>query len=193
MSELRIGIIAGSTRPGRKALAVAEWVQANAHAEGVSFEVVDLADFALPLLDEAVPASMGHYQNEHTKAWAATIDELDGFIFVTPEYNHSLPGALKNALDFVGAEWNNKAAGIVSYGSMGGVRANEHLRQILAELQIADVRQNVLMSIFSDWENFADFTPAAHHANDLAALVGQLTAWAGALKPLRATDEALAA
>ncbi|MBB5633022.1 NAD(P)H-dependent FMN reductase [Cryobacterium mesophilum] len=193
MSHLRIGIIVGSTRPGRKGLAVGEWVKANAKADGVEFELVDLADYALPILDEALPAGMGQYQHAHTRAWANRIDEFDGYIFVTPEYNHSLPGSLKNALDFVAAEWHNKAAGIVSYGSMGGVRANEHLRQILAELEIADVRQNVMLSIFTDWKNFSEFAPADLHLEELQKQVDQIAAWAGALKPLRAEDESLAA
>lgn len=193
MSDLRIGIIVGSTRPGRKGLAVGEWVKAHAQADGVRFELVDLVDYALPLLDESLPASMGQYQQDHSKKWAAKVDEFDGYIFVTAEYNHSLPGALKNALDFASLEWHNKAAGIVSYGSMGGVRANEHLRQILAELEIADVRQNVMLSIFTDWKNFSEFAPADLHLAELQKQVDQLTAWAGALKPLRAEDEALAA
>ena len=192
MSDLRIGIIVGSTRPGRKGLAVGEWVKANAQADGVEFELVDLADFALPILDEALPAGMGQYQHAHTRAWATRIDEFDGYIFVTPEYNHSLPGSLKNALDFVAAEWHNKAAGIVSYGSMGGVRANEHLRQILAELEIADVRQNVMLSIFTDWQEFTTFAPAEQHLAELEQQVEQLTAWARALQPLRAGDEPVA-
>ena len=193
MSEVRIGIIVGSTRPGRKGAEVGEWVRAHSHADGVDFELVDLADFSLPMLDEAAPASMGNYANDHTKVWAAKVDEFDGFIFVTPEYNHSLPGSLKNALDFVGAEWYNKAAGIVSYGSMGGVRANEHLRQILAELQIADVRQNVLLSIYTDWEQFTTFAPAVQHRGELDLLVQQVVSWARALKPLRVGVEAKAA
>src|SRR5688572_7966133 len=138
MSEIRIGIIIGSTRPGRVGDQVARWVleQASARTDA-EFELVDLNDFALPHLDEAVPASMGQYANAHTKAWAQKVDSFDGYIFVTPEYNHSTSGALKNAIDFVYAEWNNKAAGLVSYGSAGGTRAAEHLRLILAELQVA--------------------------------------------------------
>lgn len=193
VSDLRIGIIVGSTRPGRKGLEVGEWVKANAKADGVEFELVDLVDFRLPILDEALPASMGQYQNAHTKVWAEKVDEFDGYIFVTPEYNHSLPSSLKNALDYLSDEWHNKAAGIVSYGSMGGVRANEHLRQILAELEIADVRQNVMLSLFTDWKNFTDFVPAEMHLAELQKQVDQLSAWARALQPLRAEDEALAA
>lgn len=193
MSDLRIGIIVGSTRPGRKGLDVASWVKRTAQADGVEFEIVDLVDFELPLLDEPLPASSGQYQHAHTKRWSAKIDEFDGYIFVTAEYNHSIPGTLKNALDFLSAEWHNKAAGIVSYGSMGGVRANEHLRQVLAELEIADVRQNVLLSLFTDWKDFTTFAPAEQHEAELAKQVEQLAAWARALKPLRAREEELAA
>ena len=193
MSDLRIGIIVGTTRPGRASYGVAEWVKDNAKADGVEFELVDIADYNLPVLDEPYPAAMQQYQHEHTKKWAARIDELDGYIFVTGEYNHTIPAALTNAIAYAGLEWHNKAAGIVSYGSMGGVRANEHLRQVLAELEIADVRQNVMLSLFSDFENFSIAKPAEAHLAELQKQVDQLAAWARALQPLRAEDEAIAA
>ncbi|WP_168625866.1 MULTISPECIES: NAD(P)H-dependent oxidoreductase [unclassified Cryobacterium] len=192
MSDLKIGIIVGSTRPGRLGIQVGNWVKDNAKADGVEFELVDIADYNLPLLDEAIPAAAGQYQHEHTKKFASKIGEFDGYIFVTGEYNHSIPGALTNAISFVGTEWHNKAAGIVSYGSMGGVRANEHLRQVLAELAIADVRQNVLLSLFTDVENFTTVKPAEMHLPELQTQVDQVVAWAGALRSLR-VDEALAA
>ncbi|HYP17460.1 MAG TPA: NAD(P)H-dependent oxidoreductase, partial [Opitutus sp.] len=135
---IRIAIIIGSTRPGRNGEAVARWVYDHAKSRSdAEFELVDIAAFNLPLLDEPVPPSMGRYSQPHTKAWAAKIASFDAFIFVTPEYNHSTSGALKNALDFLYAEWNNKAAGFVSYGSAGGARAVEQLRLVLSELQIA--------------------------------------------------------
>jgi NAD(P)H-dependent FMN reductase len=193
VSDLRIGIIVGTTRPGRASKGVAEWVKANAKADGVEFELVDIADYNLPVLDEPFPAAMQQYQHEHTKKWAAKIDELDGYIFVTGEYNHTIPAALTNAISYVGGEWHNKAAGIVSYGSMGGVRANEHLRQVLAELEIADVRQNVMLSLFTDFENFSIAKPAETHIPELQTQVDQLAAWARALQPLRAEEEAIAA
>lgn len=193
LSDLKIGIIIGSTRPGRVGPQVGAWVKEHAKASGVEFELIDLHDYALPNLDEALPAGYGQYNNEHTKKLAAKIGEFDGYLFVTPEYNHSLPGSLKNALDFVGAEWNNKAAGIVSYGSMGGVRAGEHLRQILGELQIADVRMHVMFSIFTDFENFNVFTPAEMKAGELQTQVDQVVAWAEALRTLREGAEELAA
>ena len=157
----RIGIIIGSTRPGRKADVVAQWVHDIAtRAQHRSISSWSTSwNYELPFLDEEVPPSFGQYANAHTKKWAEKIATFDGFIFVTPEYNHSVPGALKNALDFVYGEWNNKAAGFVGYGSLGGVRAVEHLRVIMAELQVADVRTAVALSIFTDFENFTDFKP----------------------------------
>src|SRR6195952_3911648 len=164
VSQVRIGIIIGSTRPGRGGDQVAKWVLDQASQRGdADYELVDLADFALPHLDEAVPASVGQYANDHTRAWADKIDSFDGFIFVTPEYNHSTSGALKNAIDFLFAEWNNKAAGFVSYGAVGGARAVEHLRLIVGELQIADVRAQVAFSLMTDFENYSVFRPAAFH------------------------------
>ncbi|MBM3737350.1 MAG: NAD(P)H-dependent oxidoreductase [Acidobacteria bacterium] len=183
---LKIGIIVGSTRPGRKAEAVAQWVHGLASKRSdAGFEVVDIADYNLPLLDEAMPAAYGQYAHEHTKNWAAKIKSLDGFVFVTPEYNHGTSGALKNAIDFLAREWHNKAAGFVGYGSSGGVRAVENLRLIMGECQVADVRNQVGLSIFTDWENFSVFKPAATHEKAVTGMLDQLIAWSGALKVLR--------
>ena len=190
----KIGIILGSTRPGRNGEAVAKWVLEHAQARGdADYELVDLLDFSLPHLDEPIPPSMGQYQNEHTRAWAAKVAEFDGFVFVTPEYNHSTSGALKNAIDFVYAEWNNKAAGFVSYGSAGGTRAVEHLRLIMAELQVADVRTQVSFSLSTDFQNYSEFTPAPHHVRTLNGMLDQLNAWSTALASVRQPAEAVAA
>ena len=183
---LRIGIILGSTRPGRNGEAVAKWVQQSAtRRSDATFELIDIRDFNLPLLDEPVPPSMGQYSREHTKAWARRIDAVDAFVFVTPEYNHSTSGALKNAIDYLYREWNNKAAGFVGYGSAGAVRAVEHLRLIAAELQIATVRAQVQLSLFTDFENFSAFKPAAVHEGALTAMLDQLVAWGTALRTVR--------
>ena len=116
----RIAIVLGSTRPGRLGKAVAEWVlQRSAERTDAQFELLDVADFDLPLLDEPLPPSLGRHEHGHTRAWAEAVAGFDGFVFVTGEYNHSVPGALKNALDYLYAEWNNKAAAFVSYGSAG--------------------------------------------------------------------------
>lgn len=183
---LKVGIIVGSTRPGRKADAVAKWVYEIARKRtDVEFEVVDVRDFRLPLLDEPVPPSMGQYSQPHTKTWAAKIASFDAFVFVTPEYNHGTSGALKNAIDFLFAEWNNKAAGFVSYGSAGGARAVEQLRLVMGEIQIADVRSQVMLSLFTDFENFTTFKPHPRHEAAVNAMLDQVIAWGGALKPLR--------
>lgn len=182
----KIGIILGSTRPGRNGEAVANWVyEFSKKRTDAEFQLVDIADYNLPLLDEPYPAMMHQYTKDHTKAWSAKISEFDGFIFVTPEYNHSTSGALKNAIDYLSLEWNNKACGFVSYGSASGVRAVEHLRLIAAELQMADVRSQVMLSLFTDFVNMNEFKPAAHHEASVISLFDQVIAWSNALKTLR--------
>jgi NAD(P)H-dependent FMN reductase len=187
----RIGVILGSTRPGRRGEQVAAWVlEVASKRTDADFELIDLIDFPLPHLDEPMPPSMGQYQNPHTLEWAATIAQFDGFIFVTPEYNHSTSGVLKNAIDYLYAEWNNKAMGVVSYGVVGGARAAEHLRLIAGELQMADVRTNVALSLFADFQNFTDLAPGGHQEPALDSLIGEVLAWSGALAPLRAVANA---
>jgi len=183
---LKIAIIIGSTRPGRNGEAVAKWVYQIAQGRSdAEFELVDIKDFNLPLLDEPVPPIMGQYNQPHTKIWAAKMGSFDGYIFVTPEYNHGISGALKNAIDFLFAEWNNKAAGFVSYGGVGGARAVEQLRLVLAEVQIATVRNQVLLSMYTDFENFSVFKPASQHEKSVNAMFDQVIAWSSALKTLR--------
>jgi NAD(P)H-dependent FMN reductase len=183
----KIAIIIGSTRPGRRGVAVAAWVHELAVKHGGSeFELVDLLDFDLPHLDEITPPAMGRYAQPHTLRWAQKVAEFDGYVFVTPEYNHSTSGALKNAIDFLYAEWNNKAAGFVSYGSVGGTRAVEHLRLVMAELQVADVRAQVAVSLSTDFQNWSTFAPAEHHQEHLNTMLDQLIAWSGALARIRA-------
>jgi NAD(P)H-dependent FMN reductase len=183
---LKIAIIIGSTRPGRNGEAVANWVYEIAQKRtDAEFELVDIKDFNLPLLDEPAPPIMGQYSKPHTKAWAARIGSFDSYVFVTPEYNHGISGALKNAIDFLFAEWNNKAAGFVGYGGAGAARAVEQLRLVLAEVQIATVRNQVLLSMHTDFENFSVFKPAPQQEKSVNALFDQVIAWGGALKTLR--------
>ena len=182
----RIGVILGSTRPGRRGEQVARWVMERASRRtDAEFELVDLVDYPLPHLDEPLPPSMGQYQNAHTQDWAATIGRFDGFVFVTPEYNHSTSGVLKNAIDFLYAEWNNKALGVVSYGAVGGARAAEHLRLIAGELQMADVRTNVALSMFTDFEDFTVLTPSPSQEQHLTVMLDQVVAWSKALRSVR--------
>ncbi len=183
---VRIAIILGSTRPGRVGEGVAQWVNSIAQKrDDAIFELIDLKEYPLPLLDESVPPSRGIYHHEHTKQWSQKIDSFDGFVFVTAEYNHGIPGALKNALDFLYKEWNNKAAGFVGYGSAGGVRAVESLRLVMGELQVADVRAQVMLSLREDFKNYTEFAPNPHHENTLNTVLDQVISWSGALQPLR--------
>lgn len=181
-----VAIIVGSTRPGRKARVIADWVHEIAPKRSdARFEIVDIQDFNLPLPDEAAVALWGNYTQPHTKAWAAKIDAFDAFVFVTPEYNHGPSGALKNAIDILYKEWNNKAAGFVGYGGAGGSRAVEQLRLVLAEMQVATVRAQVGLSLHTDFENYTTFKPAPRQETTVTPMLDQLVAWGGALKALR--------
>ena len=181
--KLKIGIVQGSVRVGRNGDAVAKWMNSFAEKRNdAEYEIVDLANYNLPLLgsEHAQPDAEGQI-----KAWSEKMASFDGYIFITPEYNHAIGGALKNALDFLNPELNNKAAGFVGYGSLGGTRAHENLRLILGELQVADVRTAVTFSLMSDFENMSVFKPADYHADNANTMLDQVLAWSGALKTVR--------
>ena len=182
----QIGIILGSTRPNRNGEQVAKWVYEIASQRGdADYELVDLLDYPLPHLDEPLPPALGQYQFEHTRKWAAKIASLDGFVIVTPEYNHSTSGVLKNAIDYLYAEWHNKAVGFVSYGSVGGARSAEHLRLIAGNLEMADVRQQVTISLMTEFVDLTVFQPTDYLEASLNTLLDQVVAWSSALAPLR--------
>jgi len=180
VEKLNIGIILGSTRDGRLSPQVGEWVKAQADKRGdANYEIVDIAQFKLPFLGTTDGTEPG------IAAWNEKLASLDGFVFIVQEYNHSITGALKNALDFAREGWNNKAAGIVSYGSVGGARAAEHLRGILGELAVADVRTHPALSLFTDFENGQTFKPAEMHEETVGQLLDQVVSWSTALKSVR--------
>jgi NAD(P)H-dependent FMN reductase len=180
MTKLNIGIILGSTRQGRVSPQVGEWVKGIADKRGdANYEIVDIADFKLPFLFTTDGSEPG------IAAWGEKINSLDGFVFIVQEYNHSITGALKNALDSAQAQWNNKAAGMVSYGSTGGARAAEHLRGILGELAVADVRTHPTLSLFTDFENGSDFKPQDLHLDNVNMMLDQVVSWSTALKTVR--------
>jgi len=180
VAQLKIGIVLGSTREGRVSPQVGAWVKELADKRGdADYEIVDIADYKLPMLGE--PGG----DVSKVGAWSEKIASCDGFVFIVQEYNHSITGALKNALDYLRAEWNNKAAGIVSYGSVGGARAAEHLRGILGELLVADVRVHPALSLFTDFENGSVFKPAAVQADSVNQMLDQLIPWSTALKTIR--------
>lgn len=179
MSEkLNIGIILGSTRDGRLSPQVGEWVKSIADKrDDANYEIVDIKDYELPLLGEADAPGI--------VKWNEKLAELDGFVFIVQEYNHSLSAALKNALDLAREPWNNKAAGIVSYGSTGGARAAEHLRGIMGELMIADVRTHPTLSLFLDFNENGEFTPQDLHLDNVTVMLDQVNDWSRVLKQLR--------
>ena len=180
VTKLNIGIILGSTRQGRVSPQVGEWVKGIADKRGdANYEIVDIADFNLPFVYTTDGSEPG------IAKWGEKINSLDGFIFIVQEYNHSITGALKNALDTAQVQWNHKAAGIVSYGSTGGARAAEHLRGICGELLIADVRVHPTLSLFTDFENGSDFKPQDLHLDNVNQMIDQVISWSTALKTVR--------
>ncbi|HEY8395393.1 MAG TPA: NAD(P)H-dependent oxidoreductase [Bacilli bacterium] len=179
MDKMKIGIILGSTREGRLSPQVGDWVLGIAKERSdADFEIVDLRDYPLPFFGE-------QGNQEAIARWNQKLAEFDGFIFIVQEYNHSITGVLKNALDSARDAWANKAAGIVSYGSLGGARAAEHLRGILGELQIADVRTHPALSLFHDFENMSVFKPQAMQKDTVKQMLDQLLSWTKALKSIR--------
>lgn len=182
---LKIAIIAGSNRPNAINPQVVDWVAAElAGHDRIQAEIVNYDDFDLPVLDEPIPAGAHMYQNDHTKARGAKLEEFDGYIFVTPEYNHSVPGNLKNALDYVSLEFNHKVAGIVNSGADKGVRAAEHLRLVLANSRVAVVRDQTSFSIFTDFTD-GRFTPQEVSSQTFAPMIEDVIMWGEALAGAR--------
>jgi len=138
-------ILIASTRPGRIGPAFARWFVARAEQHGgFDVEVVDLAEVALPFMDERHHPRLAKYEHEHTKAWSATVSRADAFVFVTPEYNYGYNAVLKNALDYLHKEWADKPLGFVSYGGVGaGTRSVQQLKQVVTALRMVPVVESV--------------------------------------------------
>jgi NAD(P)H-dependent FMN reductase len=188
-----ISVIVGSTREGRFSEKPARWIfQQLQRREGVDARLLDLRDFPMPFFDQALPPAFPGrppYGNEVVKRWTAAIASSDGFVFVTPEYNYGPSAVLKNALDWVYAEWNRKAAGIVSYGSSMGARGAQQLRECAIELQLAPVRHSVHIPPATLWAHFQGGDVEAGLAQLEApakAMLDDLLWWTAALKTARA-------
>lgn len=184
---MKIGIVIGSVREGRLGGSVGEWVRDQAQGrEGVSYEIVDLKDYDLPVLTSpTVPgAASRDYDDERVTRFGQTIDSYDGFVFVTAEYNHGVPGAFKNAFDSIYPEWGNKAVGFVSYGAAEGARAVEAWRLVVANANLYAIRSQVSFSIINHFEDGA-VAPADRHVGEVVGLFDQLEALAEVLRPLR--------
>lgn len=190
MSKPKIAIIIGSTRDARFGDKPAKWIHdAAAKRDDADFEIVDLRDFPLPLFNEVASNAWAPTQNEVGQAWQKKIGEFDGYIFITAEYNRSITGALKNALDFAYPEWNKKAAAYVGYGSVGGARAVEHLRTISVELQMAPTRTGVHIQgadFMAVWQQGKALTDLTHLDANVAGMLDEIVWWTKALKTARA-------
>ncbi|MCB0872451.1 MAG: NAD(P)H-dependent oxidoreductase [Actinobacteria bacterium] len=184
---MKILIITGSTRPGRAGEAVGNWVHRVASQRSdATYELVDLADYELELLNEpTVPgAANGNYDNAATRRWSEKIASADGFVFVTPEYNHGVPAAMKNSFDVLYPEWMNKAVTFVSYGADAGVRAVENWRVIVINAFLYATRSVVSLSLFTDFGE-GGFAPQDRRAGELNGALDELVPLAGAVKTLR--------
>jgi NAD(P)H-dependent FMN reductase len=193
---LRIAIIIGSTRPGTIGKDVGQWAYGiAAKRNDAVIELLDISSFNLPLLDEPEPAMnldagqpvASQYTQDHTRAWSDAISSFDGYVFVTPEYNHGINGALKNAIDFLYHEWRDKAAGFIGYGYTNGARAIESLRLVMAAVQVATVRPAVGLSLFTELQDGV-FTPSGAQERFVTILLDHVITWSGALRPLREAD-----
>jgi NAD(P)H-dependent FMN reductase len=189
-----ISVIVGSTRRGRFSEKPAEWIlQHLKKRSGVDARLLDLRDYPMPLFDEPVtPATPGRqpYENDVVKKWTGAIAQSDGFVFVTPEYNYGPAAVLKNAIDWVYPEWNRKAVGFVSYGSVMGARSVQQLRETAIELQLAPVRSAVYIPVATLWAHYLGGDVDAGLADLEAparALIDDLLWWTTALKTARAS------
>ena len=197
MSKPKIAIVVGSTRAARFADVPAQWIAkiAKSHAD-IDVEIVDLRDWPLPFFDEVASSAWAPSQNEVAQRWQKKVAEFDGFIFVTAEYNHGIPAALKNALDYAYPEWVKKAAGFVGYGSVGGARAVEQLRLVAAELQMATIRNGVYIQgadFMAVWREGKELKGIAHLEAGVKDMLDQLVWWTRALKTARDQDKLAAA
>jgi NAD(P)H-dependent FMN reductase len=182
-------VVAASTRPGRRGLAVARWVQRLAETHGAfDVELVDLAEVGLPVFDEPNHPRLRRYEHDHTRRWSATVDRADAFVFVTPEYNHSFPASLKNALDYLAAEWAGKAAALVTYGGVSaGLRASAALKPVLGALRVHTVPEAVSVPFFARFIDEDDeFVPDVELEAAGKAVLDELARVSPALRSLRA-------
>ena len=185
---MKIGIILGSIREGRAGASVAQWVlEQSASRTAAAYELIDIKEFDLPLLtNPTVPAAAKReYGDDRVQRWSAAIDACDGFVFVTAEYNHSIPGGFKNAYDSIYPEWVDKAVAFVSYGAAQGSRAVEAWRPAVANANMFDIRAQVAFSTMTDFDG-KQVTPAERHVGEIATLFTKLEAATAALNTLRA-------
>lgn len=186
---LKLNIVIGSTRPTRQGHKVAEWFEGVAREHGgFDVELVDIADFKLPVFDEPKHPRMQDYAHDHTKKWAASVDAADAFVFVTPEYNYNPPPSLINALDFLVLEWYRKPAAIVSYGGIsGGLRAAQSLKLLLTSLNMMPIPPGLPVPLFNTMiGDDGKFQPTKPVSDGVKPMMDELALWANGLKTMRA-------
>lgn len=189
MASPRIGVIMATTRGARIADKPAQWLMDLAERrEDLDFELVDLRDYPLPFFDEDYPPAYGPVKSEVGRKWQEKVAEFDGYIFVTGEYNNSIPAVFKNALDYAYTQWNRKPVAFFGYGGVGGARAVQHLRQVVVELQMAPVRHGIYLgsgdffALMQGQKTMDDFGYLEQSATDLFE---NLAWWTNALKQAR--------
>lgn len=185
---IKLKVITASTRPGRKGPAISQWIlDILKQYDSIQIEHLDLKEINLPFLDEPHHPRLRKYTKEHTIKWSQTIDDADAFIFVTPEYNYGMPATLKNALDFLFAEWAYKPVGIVSYGGLSaGTRSAQMLKQVITTLKMMPLTESIAIPFFTKYIN-EDEKFISDEALDKSAnvLIAELIKWTNALKTLR--------
>jgi NAD(P)H-dependent FMN reductase len=183
---MKIGIIIGSVREERVGAQVAAWVHEQAEGRDAVYEIIDLKDFDLPMCTSAtVAAAAGkQYADERVTRWSRAIDQCDAFVVVTPEYNHGVPGALKNAFDLLFPEWWTKAIAFVAYGSAYGLRAIEHWRLVVATANMYDIKAQVALSTAADFQD-GKLNPTDRHVTEMGALFNSLESAGRAMVSLR--------
>jgi NAD(P)H-dependent FMN reductase len=189
----KLMIVIGSTRPGRAGISVAEWFIDHARRQGeFDVEVADLAELNLPMLDEPNHPRLGQYTHQHTRDWSARVDAADAFVFITPEYNHGYPAALKNAIDYLHWEWSDKAVGFVSYGGVAaGTRALQQLKPVVSVLKLLPVSEAVNLPFFTQFiDEDGVLRPNEVMEQSADAMLQELLRVESALAPLRSSRAA---
>lgn len=183
----KLQIIVGSTRPGRAALPIATWVaeQAREHG-GLDVDLVDVAEFDLPVLDEPLMPRLEKYEHDHTRRWSAKIDEADAFVFVTPEYNYGPSVALLNAVDYLHREWGYKPVAFVSYGGVAaGLRSVQAMKQVVTTLRMMPIPEGVSVPFVMQHLSPDGFAPPPGAAAAAGPMFDELVRWTEALHDLR--------
>lgn len=184
---MKLAVIAVSTREGRAGLTVSKWFEKFARDHG-GFEVefIDLKEVNLPLLNEPKHPVMQDYQFEHTKRWSQLVSPADAYVFVTPEYDYFVPGALVNAIDYLSREWSYKPAAFVGYGGIsGGLRSIQAAKPLLTSVKMMPLPESVSIQFVQNFIKDGTFTPERMHEDMARLMLDELAKWAQALKPMR--------